>query len=81
MQVVTETSVDQTCRANSIIGVQTSNQTTDFRVQAPDGVAPGETFDIVLQPYLSEVPTSASGATTARSWTCAPCSGCRTGST
>jgi PKD repeat protein len=60
---VTETEIDLTCRANSPIGVQNADQSATFRVEAPESVAPGETFDIVLRPGLSEFPTSASGAT------------------
>src|SRR5690606_11583415 len=60
--VTNEVEVDFACAADagSLGGVQQVTQTSSYRATAPDEVPEGATFDIVIEPFLTEFPTSQS---------------------
>ena len=61
--VTTETTVALTCGSASFaMSNLVTSDSARFRVEAPDGVLAGSSFDLVIRPYLVEVPTTFAGA-------------------
>jgi hypothetical protein len=60
--VTTETTVALTCGLASAMSNLVTADSARFRVEAPDGVLAGSSFDLVIRPYLVEVPTTFAGA-------------------
>ena len=60
--VTTETTVALTCGLASAMSNLVTADSARFRVEAPDGVLAGSSFDLVIRPYLVEVPTAFAGA-------------------
>ena len=57
--VTTETTVALTCGSASFaMSNLVTSDSARFRVEAPDGVLAGSSFDLVIRPYLVEVPTT-----------------------
>jgi dehydratase len=57
------TDINYNCRANTPLGAQTSSLVQTVDATAPATVAPGGSFDIVVDPAAGQVPAQANGFT------------------
>ncbi|HYQ68729.1 cyclase [Actinophytocola sp.] len=62
-QALAATDINYDCQASTPLGPQTSALTQTVDATAPATVAPGGSFDVVVDPAAGQVPTSAAGFT------------------